>query len=149
MADGLARAYSFFVHPMQRVCYRSNWFQELFSLPLSRSFLCRSFHRFFSSSPLLPSPVFSLSFSLFKERIEDTKRSENHRISKETEKRNEIERERKEVERRTSSSTFHEISSIFFRYFLSLFIPSVSYHAAAALRVARNLDCRIDYQATT
>lgn len=31
MANGLARAYSFsfFVRPMQRLCYRSNWFQEI------------------------------------------------------------------------------------------------------------------------
>lgn len=150
MADELARAYrsfSFFVRPMQRLCYRSNWFQEILSSAVS---LFSTFiHRFFS---LFPFPILSAPLSVQRERMEDTKRPENHGISEgEGEKRNEIEgRKRREKSRTTNIqlSTFHEISSIFFRYFLSPFIPSVSYHAVAALsRVApREESRRIDYR---
>lgn len=134
MANGLARAYSFsfFVRPMQRLCYRSNWFQEIL-------FRCLAlFHVVHSIvSPLHSSLQLFLSSLLFQsERMEDTKRLENHRIigsegGGKEERNIEGGRGKRKVERRTSNSTFHKIS-IFFRYFLSPFIPSVSYHAASA-----------------
>lgn len=151
MADGLARAhsFSFFVRPMQRLCYRSNWFQEILSFAVSlfsTSFIPSFLLSIFLSHSFTP----SLSLSLFKERMEDTKRPENRRISEGDgkEERNRVEgRGERRVERRTSSSTFHESSSIFFRYFLSPFIPSVSYHAAAALlRVAPRKESRLSYR---
>lgn len=157
MADRLARAhsFSFFVRPMQRLCYRSNWFQEILSSAISlfsTSFIPSCFFSPFPS-PTLSRPSLP-SLSVQRAKMENTKRPENHRIregdGKEVRNRGAESGERR-VERRTSSSTFHEISSIFFRYFLSSFIPSVSYHAAAALlRVApREESCRIDYRATT
>lgn len=154
MADELARVYSFsfFVRPMQRFCYRSNWFQEIL-------FRCLAlFHVVHSIVSSLHSPLqlFLPPLSVQSERMEDTKRSENHRIIGRGEGGKEERnvgggRGKRRVERRTSSSTFHKISSIFFRYFLSPFIPSVSYHAAAALpRIApREESHRIDYRATT
>lgn len=124
--------------------------------PPRRSSPRRSFRSFFSLPPRL-----LLSFSPRRSRgqgIEATKRPENRGISERNERgtkyrwwrsrrRKGRSREREKGERaegggrqrRTSSSTFHEISSIFFRYFLSLFIPSASYHAAPFLATPRGI----------
>lgn len=154
MADGLARAhsFSFFVHPIQRLCYRSNWFQEILSSAVSL-FSTSFIHRF----SLCPFPTLSAPLSLFKEkgwRIQKDRKtmgSVKGKGGKEERNRGEG-RGEKRVERRTSSSRHSMRSplSSFDTFFPPLF-RSVSYHAVAALsRVApREESRRIDYRATT
>lgn len=134
--------------PMQRHCYRSNWFQEILSAAIS----------LFSTSfvPLrLPTVLFRSSPLERESRLQrDRKTAGSLERMKRAAEMEEGERyrmeEKKERKTRRGTNIQPDIPRdlhIFFRYFLSLFIPSASYHAAtvaaALLRLARNPDHRI------